>query len=168
VGDHIGREAPVATLISSTRTIEAKVSEENFAGIKVGQKASVRFLGYGSQLYSGSVVKVLPTANAETQRYVVHLSVDLPVEKLVPGLTGEVSIVLGERDAAAIIPRRALRGNEVFVVNGSTVELRKVQTGYLALNQAEIIGGLKVGERVIVEELDRFQAGDRVRVKLAE
>ena len=168
VGDLIGREAPVATLISSTRTIEAKVSEENFAGIKVGQKASVRFLGYGSQLYSGSVVKVLPTANAETQRYVVHLSVDLPVEKLVPGLTGEVSIVLGERDAAAIIPRRALRGNEVFVVNGSTVELRKVQTGYLALNQAEIIGGLKVGERVIVEELDRFQAGDRVRVKLAE
>jgi len=168
-GDLIGKEMPIATLISSSRTIEAKVSEENFAGIKVGQKASVRFLGYGTQLYSASVVKVLPTANAETQRYIVHLSVDLPVDKLVPGLTGEVSIILGERDSPAIIPRRALRGNEVFVVNGSKVELRKVQWGYPpSLSQVDIAEGLKKDERVIVEDLDRFQAGDRVRVKLVE
>jgi RND family efflux transporter MFP subunit len=167
-GDLIGRDTPIATLISSTRTIEAKVSEENFAGIMVGQKASIRFLGYGAQLYNASVVKVLPTANAETQRYIVHLTVDIPVEKLVPGLTGEVSIVLGEREAAAIIPRRALRGNEVFVVNGNKVELRKVRLGYQGLNQAEVLEGLRKDERVIVEELDRFQAGDRVRVKQVE
>ncbi len=167
VGDLIGRDTPIATLISSSRTIEGKVSEENFAGIKVGQHASIRFLGYGSQLYAASVIKVLPTANAETQRYIVHLSVDLEVDKLVPGLTGEVSIVLGEREAAAIIPRRALRGNEVYVVTGNTVELRKVQLGYVALNQAEILDGLRKNEQVIIEDLERFQPGDRVRVKVA-
>jgi len=166
-GDLIGRDTPIATLISSSRTIEAKVSEENFAGILVGQKASVRFLGYGAQLYNATVTKVLPTANAETQRYIVHLSVDIPVEKLVPGLTGEVSIVLGTRDAAAIIPRRALRGGEVFVVDGGRVELRKVKVGYLTV-QAEILEGLKKDDEVIVEELDRFQPGDRVRVKKAQ
>lgn len=164
-GDLIGRDFPIATLISSSRTIEAKVSEENFAGIKVGQKASIRFLGYGAQLYGATVTKVLPTANAETQRYIVHLSVDLAVERLVPGLTGEVSIVLGKRDAESIIPRRALRGNEVFVVNGNKVELRKVEVGYLALNVAEITKGVKKGELVIVEDLDLFRAGDRVRLK---
>lgn len=168
VGDLIGRDAPIATLISSTRTIEAKVSEENFAGIKEGQKASVSFLGYGDQLYAATVTKVLPTANAETQRYIVHLSVDLPLEKLIPGLTGEVAIVIGTRDAAANIPRRALRGSGVLVVNGSKVELRKVKVGYMGTNQAEIIEGLKQGEQVIVESLDLFQPGDRVRVKLAK
>lgn len=167
-GDLIGRDSSIATLISSSRMVEAKVSEENFAGIKVGQKASVRFLGYGGQLYGASVVKILPTANAETQRYIVHLSVDLAVEKLVPGLTGEVSIVIGERDAAAIIPRRALRGHEVLVVNGGKVELRKVQLGYQGLNQAEILGGLRKDELVIIEDLDRFQPGNRVRVKQVE
>lgn len=167
-GDLIGRDSPIATLISSSRTIEAKVSEENFAGIKPGQKASIRFLGYGSQLYNASVTKVLPTANAETQRYIVHLSVELEVEKLVPGLTGEVNIVLGERDADCNIPRRALRGSEVMVVKGGTVELRKVRLGYVASNRAEILEGLKKGEQVIVEELDRFQPGERVRVKLSK
>jgi RND family efflux transporter MFP subunit len=165
VGDLIGRDVKIATLISATRAVEAKISEENFAGIKVGQKASVRFLGYGSQLYSASVTKVLPTANPETQRYTIHLAVDLPAEKLVPGLTGEASIVIGERDGQSIIPRRALRGNEVFVIEAGRVVTRKVQVGYLGLNEAEILNGLREGEQVIVEDLDQFQPGDRVRTK---
>jgi len=164
-GDLIGRDNPIATLISSTRTIEAKVSEENFAEIRKGQKASVTFLGYGEQVYNARVIKVLPTANAETQRYIVHLEVDLPVEKLVPGLTGEVSIVVGQRDSKANIPRRALRGNEVFVVDNGIVENRKVQVGYVSLNDVEVLEGLRAGELVIVEDLDRFQAGDHVRTK---
>lgn len=167
-GDLIAADASIASLIATSRTVEAKISEENFSGIQVGQKASVKFLGYGSQMYGASVIKVLPTADPTTQRYIVHLNVDLPAEKLVPGLTGEVSIVLGERDAKTTVPRRALRGNEIYVVNGSTVELRKVQLGYVGLNQAEVLEGLRENELVIVEELERFQAGDRVRVSRAE
>ena len=93
------------------------------------------------------------------------MSVSLPADKLVPGLTGEVNIVIGERDGA-IVPRRALRGNEVLVVNGGHVELRKVQTGYIAMNAAEILTGLREGELVIAEELDKFTPGDRVRTEL--
>ena len=166
-GDLIGKDTPIATLISSTRTVEAKVSEENFAGIKVGQKATVTFLGYGTQLFHAVVSKVLPTANAETQRYIIHLDVDLPVERLVPGLTGEVLVVIGERDSQANIPRRALRGNEVLVVTNGLVEARTVKVGYVSLNEVEVLEGLREGEQVITEDLDRFQAGDRVRVKPA-
>jgi len=165
-GDLIGPNAPVASIISTNRTVEAKISEENYAGLKLGQKASVRFLGYGDQLYSAVVDKILPTADPETQRYVIYLKVDLAADKLVPGLTGEVSVVVNQRDAAAIIPRRALRGNEVFVVSLGRVELRKVQLGYVALNQAEILSGLKEGESVIVEQLDLFRPGQTVRTKL--
>lgn len=168
VGDLIGRDTTIATLISATRAVEAKISEENFAGIKVGQKAAVRFLGYGSQLYTAQVTKVLPTANPETQRYTIHLAVDLPADKLVPGLTGEASIIIGERDSQANVPRRALRGNEVFVIESGRVALRKVQVGYMGLNEAEILNGLRAGEEVIVEDLDQFQAGDRVRTRTAK
>jgi len=165
VGDLIGRDNMIATLISSSRAVEAKISEENFSGLKPGLQASVRFLGYGPQLYNAKITKVLPTANPETQRYTIHLAVELPTEKLVPGLTGEVSIVLGMRDAAAIIPRRALRGKEVFVVTDGRVEVREVEPGYV-LSDAEILKGLQADELVIVEELDRFRPGMRVRTEL--
>lgn len=164
-GDLIGGNSTIATIISTSRNVEAKVSEENFAGIRVGQKASVRFLGYGSQTYKAEVVKILPTADPETQRYIVHLSVDLPVEKLVPGLTGEVSIVIGQREGQLLVPRRALRGGQIMIVNGGVVEVRKVETGFVALNQVEILKGLKEGDQVLVDDLDLFRDGDRVRIK---
>jgi len=46
-GDNIGTDAPIAHLIASKRLVEAKISEEKFANIKEGQKATVRFLTYG-------------------------------------------------------------------------------------------------------------------------
>lgn len=168
VGDLVAGGQPIATLISVNRTVEAKISEENFAGLTIGQVASVRFLGYGNDLYRGSVAKIMPTADAETQRYIVHLEVDLPLDKLVPGLTGEASIIVGQRDNAVIIPRRALRGNQVFVVVDNRVELREVKIGYIALNQAEILSGIKEGEEVIVEELDLFRPGMTVRTQAAK
>lgn len=162
-GDLISPSAPIATIISQTRTVIAKISEENFAGLKVGQSASVRFLGYGDQLYNATVKQVLPTADPLTQRYMVYLDVDLPVAKLVPGLTGEVSIVVGQHDNSLIVPRVALFGGSVYVVSDGQVDLRKVKVGYVSLNDAEILEGVKAGDLVIVDQLDRYRDGERVR-----
>ncbi|MCC5022881.1 MAG: HlyD family secretion protein [Candidatus Synoicihabitans palmerolidicus] len=57
--------------------------------MRLGQKASVRLLGYANRQYNATVSKVLPSADAETQRYIVHLEVDIELERVVPGLTGE-------------------------------------------------------------------------------
>jgi RND family efflux transporter MFP subunit len=167
-GDLIGGGAPIARLIATSRTVEARISEENFAGIREGQKASVRFLGYGGQLYGANVAKILPTADVETQRYIVHLNVDLDPVALVPGITGEVSIVVGERDNALVIPRRALFGNNVFVVNRNTVNIRQVKVGFTSLNVVEVLEGVEEGELVIVDRLDTFRDGDRVRTRFQQ
>lgn len=167
-GALIGENAVIAEFISTNRTVEARISEENFSNIRVGQSATVRFLGYSGEQFAAEVAKVFPTADAETQRYIVHLNVQIPLERLVPGLTGEVSIIVGKRDAKALVPRRALRGGEILIVKDGRVERRPVQVGYVALNQVEILEGLVADEMVIVEDLDLFKAGDRVRVRQAK
>lgn len=168
-GDLLGAKASLATLISTSRVVEAKISEENFTGVDLGQKATVRFLGYNEQSYQATVIKMLPTADAATQRYVVHLEVAIDADRLVPGITGEVSIVIAERDGATLIPRRALFAKDnVYVVVNGRVERRRVELGYMALNAAEIIKGLTVGDQVIVEELDKFRDGDRVQAEVGK
>jgi RND family efflux transporter MFP subunit len=162
-GDLISESAPIATVISTSRTVVARISEENFAGIRIGQKAVVRFLTYGDETYPATVNKILPTADPATQRYEVFLKTDLPLEKLVPGLTGEVSITVGEHANALIVPRRALLGDSLFVVKDGRVRLRKVSVGYVGLNVVEVTSGVDEGEEVITEELDTFRPGDRVR-----
>ncbi len=163
-GQFIGDRHEMATLITATRTIEARVSEENFAGISIGQFASVRFLTYGLETFRGTVSKILPTADAATQRYILHLNVDIDPSRLRPGITGEASIVLGDRENTLIIPRRAMLGDSVLVVEDGRVAIRRVTPGYSSLNEVEILEGIAEGELVIVERLDEFREGDRVSV----
>jgi RND family efflux transporter MFP subunit len=162
-GALIDMGAPIAMLISTDRKVVARISEEDFAGIRLGQKATVRFLSYGNELYNASVSKILPTADPDTQRYEVFLNVDLSRELLIPGLTGEVSIVVGEHENTLIVPRRALFGSHLLVVKNGRVHLRPVAVGYVGLNEAEIPVGVEEGERVIVDEIDRFRDGENVR-----
>lgn len=164
VGDLIASGAPLASLLARERLVEARVSEENFASVAVGQAAQVRFLGYAGEQFSAKVARVLPTADPLTQRYTVILEVGIPAERLVPGLSGEASILVGRREGALIIPRRALLGDYVLVVDGGRVQQRRVTRGYQGLNDAEILEGLSEGDRVITDELDAFREGDRVRV----
>jgi RND family efflux transporter MFP subunit len=164
VGDLIADNTPIATILADTRIIEAKISEENFSGIRVGQKATVRFLGFNDTLYGARVEKILPSADPLTQRYIVHLSVEVDTRLLVPGITGEVNIVIDSREDAVIIPRRAVFGRNVFVVKDGVVELRTVALGFTSMNEVEILEGVREGERVIVEGIDLFRDGDRVSV----
>jgi RND family efflux transporter MFP subunit len=170
-GDLIPGGAPIATLISISRTVEGRLSEENISGVKTGQKAVVSFLPYGDDRFDAKVLKVLSTSDPQTQRYLIHLEVDpkqLPLAKLVPGITGEVSVILDERPSKTIVPRRAVFGGKVFVVNGGRVELRSVKTGYVSLTAVEVTEGVSEGEQVIVDQLDRFSDGRSVRAVLTD
>jgi RND family efflux transporter MFP subunit len=167
VGDLIDRNSAIANYIAVGRTVEGKLSEENFAAVKLGQKATVRFLTFGQDHYNAVISKVLPSADPTTQRYSIYLDVSLPEGRvLVPGITGEVTIIIAERDNALLIPRRALVGEYVYVVEGSKLALRKVVKGFEGLNLVEIISGLQEGDEVIAEQQDRFREGERVRTQV--
>jgi len=168
-GDLISSGASIAQLIAISRTVEGRLSEENIAGVKVGQKAVVSFLSYGDERYDAKVSKVLSTSDPQTQRYVVHLEIDpkqLPPARLMPGITGEVSVIIDEHPAKAIVARRAVFGNKLFVVKDGRVELRTVKLGFVSLSAVEILEGVSEGELVIVDQLDRFSDGKPVKAVL--
>lgn len=168
VGDLIDRNAPIANYIAVGRTVEGKLSEENFKDVRVGQKATVRFLTFGQDHYNAVITKVLPAADPLTQRYSIYLDVSVPPERpLVPGITGEITIVIDQRANALLVPPRALFGDKVYVLEDGKLALRQVKLGFESLNLVEILSGLKEGDRVVVEEQDRFHDGERVRSLLS-
>ncbi len=163
-GDLISDRTGIAEIISNERRVIAKISEEDFAKVKLGQRAVVRFLGYGDDLFNGEVIQLLPTNDPETQRFSIFLSVDISKERLTPGLTGEANIIVAERENTLIIPSRALLGDQVYAVKNGKVEIRPVLKGYQGLHNVEVLSGLEEGELVIVEDLDRFKHGNKVKV----
>ncbi len=171
-GAIISQGTTVATYYSKERFIEAKVSEDSASKLGVGQRAKVRLLNLGNTEYDATVTKILPFADAETQRYTAYLEIDpkvLAPEKLIPFGTGEVTITVAENKNSQLVPRRALfsgiDGYYVFVVKDGRVEKRKVDVGLLGLNKAEVKKFLSAGETVIVSDLEQFRGGQRVRAE---
>jgi len=154
----------VAMTLSNARVVTVKISEDSIAKVRLGQDAEVTLLTYPGEKFAAKVVKILSTAD-ESQRFNVFLEVKTDEERLKHGSTGEARITIDRRDNQPRIPRRALfNGNNVYVVKNGRVEMRKVEVGFLAMNLAEIRQGIEEGDLVIVEHLDQFVAGRRVRL----
>ena len=157
----------VAIAISRQRVVAAKISEESFGRVKLGQAARLRLLTYGSKPYDAVVSELLPTAD-DAQRFTAFLDVKVSdPDILKPNSTGEVTITVDKRPDALMIPRRALfDSDKVFVVKDGRVVRRQVVTGYVALNIVEVTKGLEAGEQVIVDRLEDFREGQRVKVEV--
>lgn len=161
--------ATVATFYHNERVVLAKIGEESFGELRLGQPARVRLLVHGQQEFDATVSKILPFGDEQTQRYTVWLAVNVPSEKLIPNSTGEVTITVGERADQPLVPRRAVINNEhVLVVKNGRVERRSIEIGFQGLNLSEVRNGLSPGELVIVENLERFRDGQRVAVEVAD
>jgi multidrug efflux pump subunit AcrA (membrane-fusion protein) len=112
------------------------------------------------------VSELLPAAD-DAQRFTVYLEVKADAEMLKPLSTGEVTITVAQRPDQMMILRRAVfDANKVFLVKNGRVERRELEIGFVALNVVEVRKGLEVGDLVIVDRIDEFREGQRVRVEI--
>lgn len=162
-GELVNSGSSLAEVFSRAIVIEAKINEEDFSGVRPGLDATVRLLTYGKQLYKAQVERVLPTADKENQQYTALLSVDIDPDKLLPGLSGEASIIRRKIPEALVIPRRALMGGFVFKIVDEQAVMTPVKVGVKGLNYVEIKDGLNQGDRIITDGMDGLKDGDHVR-----
>jgi len=164
IGNQLGRNANLIRLVAPGRWAEMVLNEEDFNGAAKGQRVTVRLASYGNREFEGEVSNISATADADEKTRKLFVKFLGDEELFVPGLTGEGYLVKQERPDAVLIPRRALRGNRVWVVKDGIVEERTIKTGFLSLNRAEIREGLEAGELVVLENQDLLVDGQSVRL----
>jgi RND family efflux transporter MFP subunit len=104
----------------------------------------------------------------------MHTEVDVmnPDRVLVPGLYAEATIVLERKTNALAVPLQAVdQGdqNTVDVITpADTVEVRPVKLGIQTATDAEILAGLKEGERIVVSDRSGLKGGQHVQPKAIE
>jgi len=163
-GDLVVEGTPLFAVSTKTCFLEGYVNEEDVGALQKEMKAVVRLYAYPNKDFHSSLTDIIPAG--ENQRYVVRLSFDAPPDNLMPGMTGEMNVILGRRDGALIIPTRALTGERVLVVEGGTIQPRAVKTGLRSLERTEIVKGLNEGEQVVVADHDLFRPGQWVQTIL--
>jgi len=154
------------TVSSQKNFVRGEVNEEDVGEVKIGMSATLQVYAFRSQQFSAKVSAVLPAADPDTQRYTVMLDLENPPENLLAGMTGEMNIITGRHENALLAPTRGLLVDQALVVQNGIVQARTVKIGYRTLDHAEVLDGLKEGERVIVADQDRFRPGQPARQRL--
>lgn len=149
--------------------LDANASEMDIARVKLGQMATVRVDALPNQVLKGTVIKVLPTANAENRKFSVRIALDNGKNLLHPGMFARAQVEVEKHPNAMIIPKDALveKGNTnyVFVVENNIAKLRPVETGITSTTEIEILRGVTAHEKVITLGQDGLQDGAKVEVR---
>lgn len=134
--------------------LEATVAEGDLKSVSRGDKIPVLIDALGMRALNGIVSQILPAGDPQTHTFTVK--VDLPVTPgLKSGMFGRLQLDKGTAQtilvpASAIVERGEL--TSVFVVGSDQIgRLRWVKVGRRFDKQSEILSGVNVGERVLIE-----------------
>ncbi|WP_211444284.1 macrolide transporter subunit MacA [Collimonas humicola] len=179
--------APTIIILAElkTMTVKALVSEADVIRVKPQQPAFFTILGDPDHRYHGTLRSVDPApdsissdgtdksktnATAAPVYYNALFDVPNPDNKLRISMTAQVSIVLNEAKGALMIPSTALgeRGKDgrylVKVLREKEgkhiVDSRQVRIGINNV-QAQVLDGLKAGEKVVIGEADGAPAAEQ-------
>jgi len=162
LGEYVPPQTQICRIGSAENQVVAQVNEEDVGYLTPGMKAKIRLYAHQERDIIGTLKKILP--QAENQVYHVLFSLDDPPALLLPGMTGEMNIIIGQRPNTLTIPSRAIRhGNVVLAVVNGRVKQVIVQTGFHTMERTEILDGLTEGEQVILSAQDLYKPGVRVR-----
>lgn len=145
--------APVLFLIAqdlSRIQIEAEIDEADIGQIEDGQSVSFDVDAYPGRTFEGEVVQVrlAATDSQNVVTYTVVIEANNPGQRLLPGMTANVTITTGEVEGALAAPNAALR----FTPRGSAESLVVAAEG----GQRRGAGGGMAGAMMdrLTEELD--------------
>jgi RND family efflux transporter MFP subunit len=143
----------------SKMALQVNIHESEIYRVRAGQKAKVRVDAFPGQTHTGTVSQI---ATAPSHRqffadnlkvYAVTIALDGESKGLLPGMSGEAAITIGEKASCLRLPASAVlgKGKEqyCYVLTDKEVQVRKVTTGVSDGKLVEITAGLKDNEPVL-------------------
>jgi len=145
-------------------TVRAQLAEADVSRIKVNMPAYFTTLGNSERRWPGTVRQILPTPQIvnEVVLYDVLIDVKNQGRHLMTSMTTQVFFIFGKAENALVIPaevltRRATREDNdkgkayrVAVITETGREQRVIHVGLQTRTQAEVVDGLKEGEKIAV------------------
>ncbi len=171
------RRVSVGTLISpgdvittlddtSVIKLDFSVPEHFLATLREGLAVRASAPAFPGRTFIGEVASIDSRVDMNTRSVTVRALLANEDGALRPGMFLNVSLANDEREAL-VIPEQALSPEAerqyVFVVSDGKAERREVRIGGRSPGSVEVLAGLTVGERVIVEGTQKVRDGAAVR-----
>ena len=178
IGQFLTAGTQIVTLTDlSTLYANFTVTEKDSAALKVGQTVRILVDAYPGRNFEGKITTIEPQIAADTRNIRVQATLDNPDRILKPGMFTTTTVVLPDKPAVVTVPETAvdytLYGDSVYLITEKKEDDGKsnlsavrtfVRTGNRINGRAEIVSGLKPGDRVVAVGQLKLQSGSAVVV----
>ncbi len=151
-----------------TVKLDFRVPETYLGQISKSRSIALRVDAYPAQQFTGQVYAVEPAVDEKTRTALLRARVPNPGGKLKPGMFARVTLNLGTRNNAILIPEQAVvpRGdkNFVFRVAAGKAQMVAVELGSRTPGEVEVVRGLGKDDVVVTDGQIKLQDGISVMV----
>ncbi len=133
--------------------LNAAVPEVQAGMIKIGQSANATLSAFPGETFTGRVVAILPTAQADSRTLTIRIELANRGGRLKPGMFASVSLGGDQRQALLVPSEAVIRTGARILVMLALADGRyrpaEVRVGTEGGGKTEIIAGLAPGEKVV-------------------
>jgi RND family efflux transporter MFP subunit len=149
--------------------LKARMDESDIQKVKAGQPIWVSGDFLSGRKLQGKVSQISGFVTRDGGTYVETTCKIFNPDNLVLkfGAYADVSVVTGRKKDILLIPKEALimeKGAHVFVAKNDRAHLTPIEVGIIGESQAEVVAGLKKGERVVTTGSLDISDGERIKV----
>lgn len=148
--------------------LETQFPENTLTKLNVGQEVHVTNYNIKSDTLKGILTQLSPAINQETRTFSGYIEIDNPKLKLRPGMFAKADIITVRKDSVLSIPKEIIKsrhgGKIVYIVNRSSAEEKRIQTGISDDKFIEVEKGLSKDDKIVVKGYEWLR--DRSQVKV--
>src|SRR3954462_14857761 len=178
VGQFLTAGTQIVTLTDlSMLYLNFTVTEKDSGNLKVGQTVRILVDAYPGRTFEGKITTIEPQIATETRNIRIQATIDNPEKILKPGMFATTTVVLPDKPPVVTLPETpvdyTLYGDSVFIINEKKEDDGKtslsavrtfVRTGNRVNGRAEILSGVKAGDRVVAVGQLKLQSGAAVTI----
>jgi len=153
--------------------VEADVSEANLEQVKIGQPCEIQLDAFPESRFRGLLHMIVPTADRSKATVMVKVSFLEKDKRILPEMSAKVAFlsrpVKGdeEKPRTTINPAAVMAHSgkkTVFLVKEGRAVETEITLGGRIGDMAEVLSGVKAGDRVVLKPLDKVKNGSRIKV----
>jgi multidrug efflux system membrane fusion protein len=178
VGQYLTAGTQIVSLTDlSTLYANFTVTEKDSAALKVGQVVRIAVDAYPGRAFEGKITTIEPQIATDTRNIRVQATIANPDRILKPGMFATTTVVLPDKPAVVTVPETSvdytLYGDSVYLITEKKEDEGKtsltavrtfVKAGNRINGRAEILTGLKPGDRVVAVGQLKLQSGAAVAI----
>jgi multidrug efflux system membrane fusion protein len=178
VGQFLTAGTQIVTLTDlSMLYLNFTVTEKDSGNLKVGQTVRILVDAYPGRTFEGKITTIEPQIATDTRNIRVQATIENPDKILKPGMFATTTVVLPDKPPVVTVPETAvdytLYGDSVYLITDKKEDDGKtsltavrtfVRTGNRIGGRAEILTGLKAGDRVVAVGQLKLQSGAAVTI----